>query len=84
MNRKPAIRVRLRVKRLEDLMQLTGINTNAALAQRVGVSESTVSRFRNTGVVNVDAIAGLLKTFAPLPFEDLFEMSDSEEHAGAA
>lgn len=86
MKPKSGIQVRLRVRRLADLMELAGIGTNAALAQRMGnVSESTVSRFRNTGDVSVEAIAGLLKAFAPMPFEDLFEMSDGDdEQADAA
>jgi hypothetical protein len=67
--------VRLRTTKFSNAMALAGIKSNYASAKGMGVNRSTVKRVR-TGELQPGSafIAGGLVAFAPMPFDDLFEV----------
>lgn len=67
--------IRVRLTRLRKETATAGITTNAALAQLVGVAESTIGRvLAETVEPSTAFIAGLLDAFPDATFDDLFEV----------
>ena len=71
--------VRFRVRRLRALAQSAGLSTDAALAARLGVQQSTVMRILNANYrAGGKTIAAALAAFPGTKFEDLFEVTEEK------
>jgi len=68
--------IRLRLDRIDEIAIARGLTTDTARAERIGVERSTYSRVR-TGEIQPGPrfIAGCLRAFPDLRFEDLFEVA---------
>lgn len=74
----------LRVDRLNTYRRLAGLDTDASLAHRIGVDPTTVYRVLNgKTAMSARFIAGIVATFGPDLFADLFDVVPDPEPAGA-
>jgi transcriptional regulator with XRE-family HTH domain len=75
----PTFKIRLRIDRLNLAMRAAGILTNTALARRMSVSVTTVSRLRSgKDSPGARTMWALLEAFPDLTKEDLFERVEDE------
>jgi len=74
----------LRVDRLNAYRRLAGLDTDVSLARSIGVDPTTVYRVLNgKTAMSARFIAGVVATFGPDLFADLFEVvSDSDPADG--
>ncbi|MCL4368006.1 MAG: helix-turn-helix transcriptional regulator [Actinobacteria bacterium] len=71
--------LRLRTRQLDKYMRLSGINTKAELARRMGMATSSVTRvLAGQYRPGETFISRLMSAFPDLEFEDLFEVVDHE------
>lgn len=72
---RPTLRLRLRTSNWERLTRARGLSSDAACADLLGLSRSTISRARNNTVEpSEDLIKAALWHLPGLKFEDLFEV----------
>lgn len=73
----PAV-IRLRMDRIDEIATARGLASDSARAERIGVDRSTYSRVRAGEIVPGHRfIAGCLRAFPDLKFEDLFTVEAS-------
>lgn len=71
-------RIKLRTEQLAKYMPMCGIDSQRALSERIGVAESTVYRvLEGRTAPGEKFIAGILRAFPQLDFDDLFEVVDA-------
>ena len=67
--------LRLRTDQLEKMRRLAGIQTDAALAERMGVDPATVSRvLKGRNAPGPKFMAALVSAFPGFDLDDLFEV----------
>lgn len=72
--------IRIRVDRLDVARRVAGYDSNRALAQAMGMSHSTVGRaLSGESAIGSELIAGLLRAFPGLAFEDLFTVEETDD-----
>jgi len=72
---RPTLRLRLRTPNWERLTRARGLTSDAACAELLGLSRSTISRARRHAVEpSEDLIKAALWHLPGLKFEDLFEV----------
>lgn len=85
MQRTSGPSVRLKTDQLRQHGKRLGIETDAAMASHLGVSQSTVLRlFRGDTGPGEDVIAAALTAFPALRFDDLFEVVEDAGDGSAA
>lgn len=67
--------IRVRVRVWNELRDATGLDTNTALAERLGVSERSVSRVLNGATPSAEFIANALVAFPFAGFDRLFTVA---------
>ncbi|MDN5918553.1 MAG: helix-turn-helix domain-containing protein [Pseudonocardia sp.] len=76
--------IRIREDNLALVRAAAGLASNGALAQRMGVAASTVSRTLNgQSSLGVSFIAGVMATFPGVPFGELFAVEPVDAPAVA-
>lgn len=71
--------LRLRTRQLDKYMRLSGIESRAELARRMGMATSSVTRvLAGQSRPGQAFLSGLMRAFPDLDFEDLFEVVDPE------
>ena len=74
--------LRLRTDQLEKMRRLAGIQTDAALAERMGVDPATVSRvLKGKNSPGPKFMAALVSCFPGFDLDDLFEVVAPEGRA---
>lgn len=74
--------IRIRTEALDVARRVAGLESNRALAQAMGVAHSTVGRaLSGDSAIGGELIAGLLRAFPGLTFDDLFAVDDEAEDA---
>lgn len=76
--------IRIRYDNLALVRAAAGLVSNGALAQRMGVAPSTVSRtLSGQSALGVPFIAGIMATFPGVPFGELFAVEPADQTAAA-
>ena len=71
--------LRLRTDQLEKMRRLAGIQTDAALAERMGVDPATVSRvLKGKNSPGPKFMAALVSCFPGFDLDDLFEVIEDD------
>lgn len=77
--------LRLRTDQLAKYRAVAGLNTDTALAERMGIDPSTVSRvLRGEQSPGVKFIPGVVSAFKGLTLDDLWEVVANDTESGAA
>jgi hypothetical protein len=77
--------IRIRAAQLDVARRVGGLTSNRALAAAMGVHPSTVGRILNGELgIGSDVVAGFLRAFPALTFEQIFEVVDVADSAGDA